>query len=121
MNIVRIGTAPSYEAPGHFNMSMVRLQGREAGPGDLVWLGLSRIAPGGGTTLDASDLEKHYVVIEGEVTISNGNETVTLGHLDSCRIAPGEGRQLSNLGTADAAILLVMQLPESERAKARPA
>lgn len=115
MNVVRIADAPSYEAPGHFEMSMARLQGREAGPADLLWLGLSRIAPGGGTTLDASGLEKFYVVVAGEVTISNGPDTVTLGPLDSCRIAPGEGRRLENRTDREAAILLAMPLPDSER------
>ena len=120
MNVVRIGDAPAYEAPGHSKMSMVRLQGHEAGPADVMWIGLSRIAPGGGTTLDASAVEKHYVVIEGEVTISNGAETVTLGPRDSCRIAPGEGRQLSNRSDAEATILLAMPLPHAEPSKPQP-
>ena len=58
MNVVRIEAAPPYEAPGHDRMRMARLQGREAGPADTMWLGLSRIAPGGGTTLDAAAVEK---------------------------------------------------------------
>jgi uncharacterized cupin superfamily protein len=115
MNVVRIADAPPYNAPGHFDMAMARLQGREAGPSDLIWLGLSRLSPGGATTLDASGLEKFYVVLEGEVTISNGAETVTLRRWDSCRIAAGEGRQLSNASKAEAVILLAMPLPDTER------
>jgi quercetin dioxygenase-like cupin family protein len=110
MNIVRYGTAPLYQAPGHADMVMRRLQGREAGPADQLWLGLSEIAPGGGTTLDASDIEKHYVVIAGEVSVSNGAEEVVLRALDSCRIAPGEARQLSNRTDRPASILLAMPL-----------
>jgi mannose-6-phosphate isomerase-like protein (cupin superfamily) len=115
MNVVRIVDAPAYNAPGHFDMAMARLQGREAGPADLIWLGLSRLSPGGGTTLDASGLEKFYVVLEGEITISNGSEAVTLGRWDSCRIAAGESRQLSNKSNAEAVVLLAMPLPEGER------
>lgn len=110
MHIVRFEAAPGYEAPGHSDMRMLRLQGREAGPSDSLWLGVSHILPGGGTALDASGLEKMYVVLEGEVTISNGIETVTLGQWDTCRIAPHEGRQLSNRSNRVATVLLAMPL-----------
>jgi quercetin dioxygenase-like cupin family protein len=116
MNVVRFDEAPPYDAPGHRDMRMVRLQGREAGPSDTLWLGLSEIAPGGGTTLDASPVEKMYVVLDGEVTISNGRETATLRPRDSCRIAPNEGRALRNDTDRPATILLAMPL-----APAKPA
>jgi quercetin dioxygenase-like cupin family protein len=115
MHIVHFETAPSYEAPGHNGMRMARLQGREAGPSDSLWLGLSRIEPGGGTTLDASDVEKMYVVLEGEVVISNGEERATLHPWDSCRIAPHEKRALSNRTDRPAAILLAMPLPNKSQ------
>ena len=110
MNVVRFREAPPYQAPGHTDMAMVRLQGREAGPSDTLWLGISTIAPGGGTTLDASPIEKMYVVLDGAVTISNGAEEATLGPRDSCRIAPNEGRALKNLTDQPATILLAMPL-----------
>jgi glyoxylate utilization-related uncharacterized protein len=89
---------------------MVRLQGREAGPADSIWLGVSTIEPGGGTTLDASGLEKMYVVLDGEVTVSNGYEEAVLRRWDSCRIAPNEGRSLRNKTDQPATILLAMPL-----------
>jgi mannose-6-phosphate isomerase-like protein (cupin superfamily) len=110
MNVVRLAAAPAYEAPGHDRMRMLRLQGREAGASDVLWLGLSHLLPGGGTTLDASPLEKMYVVLDGEVTISNGSEEVTLQAWDSCRIAPDEPRALSNRTNRPATILLAMPL-----------
>jgi hypothetical protein len=110
MNVVRLDAAPAYEAPGHNLMRMLRLQGREAGASDVLWLGLSHILPGGGTTLDASPLEKMYVVLDGEVTISNGTEEVTLRPWDSCRIAPDEPRALANRTNRPATILLAMPL-----------
>jgi mannose-6-phosphate isomerase-like protein (cupin superfamily) len=110
MNVVRLDAAPSYEAPGHDHMRMLRLQGREAGPSDVLWLGLSHLLPGGGTTLDASPIEKMYVVLDGEVTISNGTDEVTLRPWDSCRIAPDEPRSLSNRTNKPATILLAMPL-----------
>ena len=69
MNVTQLAKAPRYEAPGHFDMRMVRLQGREAGPSEQLWMGLSWLLPGGHTTLDASPIEKHYVVVEGELTV----------------------------------------------------
>jgi hypothetical protein len=110
MNIVRFEAAPPYAAPGHHDMHMRRLQGREAGPSDTLWLGVSEIAPGGGTTLDASPIEKMYVVLDGEVVISNGSEEAVLRRWDSCRIAPNEGRALKNNTTRSATILLAMPL-----------
>ena len=113
MHTVRFDEAPAYDAPGHALMKMVRLQGREAGPTDTVWLGVSTIAPGGGTTLDASGVEKIYVVLDGEVALSNGQDEAKLRRWDSCRIAPGEGRQLRNDTDREASILLIMPLPPS--------
>jgi quercetin dioxygenase-like cupin family protein len=110
MNVVRFDDAPPYEAPGHTDMRMVRLQGREAGPSDTLWLGISTLAPGGGTTLDASPIEKMYVVLDGAVTISNGAEEAILEPHDSCRIAPNERRALRNDTQNPAVILLAMPL-----------
>ena len=69
MNVTRLHTAPEYSAPNHFDMRCLRLQGREAGPAEQLWLGMSIIAPGGHTALEASPMEKHYVVLEGELTL----------------------------------------------------
>ena len=110
MNVVRFDDAPPYEAPGHTDMRMVRLQGREAGHSDTLWLGVSTLAPGGGTTLDASPFEKMYVVLDGAVTISNGEEEAVLQPRDSCRIAPNESRALKNDTDRTATILLAMPL-----------
>ena len=112
MHLVPFADAPPYEAPGHHDMTMRRLQGREAGPSDTVWIGMSVIEPGGGTTASASLTEKFYVVIEGVVKITathDGRTTsAVLRPLDSCRIAPGETRQLHNPGRQPAKVLLVM-------------
>lgn len=92
---------------------MSRLQGREAGPADTAWIGLSIVAPGGSTTLSASALEKFYVVLDGELEITgvlpDGTTQVeVLRALDSCRIAPAEARMLVNCGLKEARVLLVM-------------
>lgn len=113
MHLVRLDHAPTYDAPGHEGFAMRRLQGREAGPADTAWIGLSVVQPGGHTTLNASAQEKFYVVIDGELDVTGvlpdgSTRTETLRPLDSCRIAPGEGRQLLNRGAQVARVLLVM-------------
>lgn len=113
MHLVRYDAAPAYTAPGHDRMAMRRLQGREAGPADTLWIGVSEIAPGGGTTLAASPVEKFYVVLVGTLEVhaeggADGAATARLAPHDSVRIAPGEARRLHNPGTESCSVLLVM-------------
>jgi len=112
MNVTRVADAPAYIAPpDHHAMRCLRLQGHEAGPASALWLGLSHILPGGGITLGASPLEKHYVVLEGLVTVVTETGEATLGRWDSVRLAPGEARALENRTTLPATIMLAMPLP----------
>ena len=120
MNITRFDQAPQYKAPNHFDMHMLRLQGHEAGPSTALWLGVSQLLPGGHTTLDGSPVEKHYVVLEGELTLVselNGvqTEAVLLRH-DSACFAPGEKRQLVNRSNRPAMVLLAMPYPPAASA-----
>lgn len=110
MQVTRYSIAKSYEAPEHFDMRCLRLQGHEATETDTIWIGLSHLLPGGHTSLKASANEKIYIVVGGEVTIETESEAVTLGFLDSCRLAPGEARALSNRTNAPASVLLAMPI-----------
>ena len=115
MNITRFDQAPHYSAPNHFDMRCLRLQGHEAGPSKTLWLGMSQILPGGHTSLDASPLEKHYVVMEGELTIvtdfdGHQAETILRAH-DSVCFEPGERRQLVNRSNRPVSVLLAMPYP----------
>ena len=67
--------------------------------------------PGGSIERGASPLEKHYVVLSGEVTIVTDDGEAALGPWDSVRLAPGEARALENRSDAPAAVLLAMPLP----------
>ena len=64
MHVTRFSEAPHYEAPNHFDMRCLRLQGKEAGPSTQMWMGMSQILPGGHTGLDGSPMEKLYLVLE---------------------------------------------------------
>lgn len=110
MNLTRLAAARIYDPPNHVDMRCLRLQGHEAGPSNALWLGLSHLLPGGHTSLEASGVEKHYVVLDGAVTVITDNGAVTLGVWDSCRLAPGEMRRLENRTNRPASILLAMPL-----------
>jgi len=110
VNVTRLAAAPTYDPPNHTDMRCLRLQGHEAGPAEALWLGLSHILPGGHTSLDASGVEKHYVVLDGAVTVVTEDGEATLEAWDSCRLAPGEKRRLENRTNRPASILLAMPL-----------
>jgi len=116
MKVTRLADAPAYFPPNHEAMRCLRLQGQEAGQTDLIWLGMSHILPGGGTTLDGSPDEKFYVVLEGTLTIRMEDGEVTLEKWDSCRIAPNEKRALENRTNKPVTVLLAMPLPAAARA-----
>ena len=109
MEITRIEDACGYEAPGHFDMRGLRLQGFDASSARFAWTGLSHFLPGGGAAMDTSPLEKIYVVIAGEVTITLGSgEKHALSALDSCFIPGGEERAISNESNHVASMLVIM-------------
>jgi quercetin dioxygenase-like cupin family protein len=109
MQITRIADAKRYDAPKHFDMRSLRLQGLEAGPCDFGWVGLSHFLPGGGAQLDAGALGKVYVVVQGELTITLGSgERHVLFQHDSCFIAAGEARAICNETNAVTSMLVFM-------------
>ncbi|WP_028748320.1 cupin domain-containing protein [Rhizobium mesoamericanum] len=108
MQVTRYNEARPYEAAEHYDMQCLRLQGKEATKTDTIWIGLSHLLPGARTSLKDAGVEKIYVVISGEVTIETTTDSVALGPLDSCRLAPGESRALFNRSGAPATILLAM-------------
>jgi quercetin dioxygenase-like cupin family protein len=114
MEVTRLADAQPYEAPKHFDMRGLRLQGFDASGAEAFWVGLSNFLPGGGAEMDATPLEKVYVVIDGEVTIATEDGETTLGPLDSCRLAPGEARSVENKSNLPALMLVVMPYPPKD-------
>jgi quercetin dioxygenase-like cupin family protein len=115
MEVTRLNDARPYEAPKHFDMRGLRLQGFDASSAESFWVGLSHFLPGGGAEMDATPIEKVYVVVDGEVTVTTETGDTTLGPLDSCRLAPGEPRSISNRTNRPASMLVVMPYPEGAR------
>lgn len=111
MKVTRFNEAPAYVAPHHFDMRSLRLQGFELGGPQTFWTGLSHFLPGGGAGPDASPLEKVYVVLAGELTVTVDGQDTVLSPMDSCCIPGGEVRAVKNHGNAIATMLVVMPYP----------
>lgn len=109
MKKVELKDVRSYQAPGHFDMTALKLHGREETGVRAFWVGLSYFLPGGGAGYDASPAEKVYFVLEGEVTVrGEKGEEVTLGPWDSLYIGANEGREIVNKGKRPASMLVIV-------------
>ncbi|WP_108839166.1 cupin domain-containing protein [Tateyamaria sp. Alg231-49] len=115
MLVKRFDDATSYEAPNHWGVTGLRLQGFENGGPENQWIGFSQFLPGGGAGPDATPFEKVYVVIEGEMTVTiDGTDTV-LSAMDSCTIPPGEVRKIENRSNHICKMLVVIPYPVGGR------
>lgn len=112
MHVTRLTEAKPYDAPKHFNMTGLRLQGFEASPARSFWVGLSHFLPNGGAEASASPLERVYLVVCGNVTVITDEGETVLRPLDSCHLAPGEKRTIINRTNEPASMLVIMPYPE---------
>src|ERR1700744_4668227 len=96
MQVTKYNDAKRYEAANHFDVSALRLQGVEASKTSTFWVGVSHYLPGGKAEKSASDFERVYMVLDGEITVTTDTDTVTLGPMDSVHIAPKEVRTVVN-------------------------
>jgi len=113
MQITRLDDAGPYEAPGHYDVCALRLQGFERSDAQFAWTGLSYFLPNGGCEMSASPLEKIYVVLSGQlvITLDDGSREV-LNPLDSCYIPGDEMRAIRNESNTVATMLVVMPYSE---------
>lgn len=114
MQITRIEEAQPYEAPKHHDMRALRLHGFGASDSKHFWVGLSHFLPGGGADSDATPLEKVYVVLSGSVTVETDDGERDLGPLDSCYLAAGERRSVTNRHNEPASMLVIMPYPGAQ-------
>jgi glyoxylate utilization-related uncharacterized protein len=108
MEVVRLADAEPYEAPRHFGISTLRLQGAGTTAAERFTVGLSQLLPAGGAERGAAPVERVYVVLEGELFVSSGDEEARLGPLDSCFIPAGEEREIANRTKRTTSLLVVM-------------
>jgi mannose-6-phosphate isomerase-like protein (cupin superfamily) len=111
MLVKRFENAETYDAPNHWGVTGLRLQGFEEHGPKNQWIGFSQFLPGGGAGPDSTPFEKVYVVLEGEMTVTvNGTDTV-LCAMDSCTIAPNEVRKIENRSNHVCKMLVVLPYP----------
>ena len=108
MQVTKFKDAKRYEAANHVDVSALRLQGGEASKTGAFWCGLSHYLPGGRAERGASDYERVYIVLDGEVTVTTDQGAIVLGAMDSVHIAPKEIRVVENRGNAVATMLVIV-------------
>jgi mannose-6-phosphate isomerase-like protein (cupin superfamily) len=114
MKKVELKDVKPYAAAGHFNMSALKLHGKEETGSTKYWMGLSHFLPQGGAEFGATPTEKVYFVLAGEVTVIDGNNQKTvLKAWDSIYIGANEGRSIINETNLPASMLVVMNYPEA--------
>ena len=110
MKKVSLSEVKPYAAARHFNMSAMRLQGKEETGIQKFWVGVSYFLPGGGAEWAYEDNpnEKVYVVLDGEITVKNRQEEVTLRPMDSLYLGPNEGRSILNKTNKPVTMMVVI-------------
>jgi len=110
MKKVSLSQVKPYAAARHFNMTAMRLQGKEETGIQKFWVGLSYFLPGGGAewAYEDNQNEKVYLVLDGEMTVKNKKEEVTLKPLDSLYLEPNEGREIINKTNKPVTMLVII-------------
>ena len=112
MKKIELKDAVQYEAPGHFDVSTMRLHGKEESGASKFMMGLSHFLPAGGCEMGASPTEKIYLVLKGEITVKTQTEEYVLGSMDSIFIGPDEERAIINNTNNPVSMLVVMNYPD---------
>jgi len=106
----RLEELTTYDAPGHFEMTAMRVHGKEETGAEKFWVGHSVFLPGGGAEWGGEDspVEKFYYVLEGEMTVTDKDgKDYVLGPDESITLYPNEGRSLVNKTNRPARMLVI--------------
>jgi mannose-6-phosphate isomerase-like protein (cupin superfamily) len=115
MIVTRFADAKTYDAPNHWDVTGLRLQGFADGGPENQWVGFSQFLPGGGAGPDSTPFEKVYVVLEGEMTVETDGVETVLSAMDSCTIPAGQIRRIENKTNHICKMLVVMPYPNGKR------
>ncbi len=108
MEVTRLADALPYEAPKHHGIAALRLHGGGQTNAERMLVGMSHFLPGGGADESASEAERVYVVLEGQITVTTEDGPVVLGPMDSCLLPPGETRSVHNATNRPASMLVIV-------------
>ena len=111
MIVRKLSEAKPYDAPNHREYKSLRVFGAEMGGSQTLIFGISHFLPGGGAGPDASQPEKIYYVLAGELTVIAGGKETVVKQGDSCYIGPNESREIVNRGNDVVTMLVAMSAP----------
>lgn len=114
MKLKRFADAETYDAPNHWGVTGLRLQGFEEGGPENQWIGFSQFLPGGGAGPDSTPFEKVYVVLEGMMTVEVDGVETALSVMDSCTIPADEIRRIENKTNHICKMLVVIPYPDGK-------
>ncbi len=108
MFVTKAADAVEYQAPGHHNIQMHRIQGMDVTPLNSVWSAKLTIEPDGFVESKASPAAKLYIVNSGEIEFTGGDQTVLIKKGDSVFVNPNELRSFRSIGSEIAVLYLIM-------------
>ena len=110
MKKVSLEDVQPYAAPGHFDMTAMRLCGKEETGARKFWVGMSHFLPGGGAEWAYEDNpnEKFYWVLSGKLIVKTKTETYTIGPNEGIFMGPNEGREIINETNMPVTMLVVI-------------
>ena len=112
MELVRFADAPGYTAPNHEDVRARRLQGGAASSAAFVLVGHSEFPAGAVVPMEAAEIDRIYVVVEGSLTVEQQDGVRNkLEMLDSILVPAGEARAVVNDSGAPAAIIVITPPP----------
>ena len=108
MYLTRAKEAVQYDAPGHHQMQMHRIQGKDVSPLNSVWSARLTLESGGFVEPTASPAAKLYIVDSGEVEFTGGEHTELIKKGDSVFVLPNETRSFKEAKGQTAVMYLIM-------------
>ena len=112
MKVTRVSEAKEYPTTGHYDMRCLRMHGVDTSDCRDFTLGVSHFLPGGRTDYLAAGVELIYIVIEGELTLTVGDDVYTLGKYDSVHFNIGDEKAIENKTNMPASMLVVAGMPK---------
>ncbi len=110
MKKITLNDVKPYAAPGHFNMTAMRLCGKEETGAQKFWVGMSHFLPGGGAVWAYEDNpnDKFYWVLSGTLTVKTKTEIWQIGPNEGIFMGANEGREIINETNMPVSMLVVI-------------
>jgi quercetin dioxygenase-like cupin family protein len=115
VHFTRWNDAQTYAPPHHSGVTARRHQARQVGGGSPAFVSTSTFTPASSAEPTPTNYDTIYLMLDGELELSVGGRTETLGKGDSVFLPAGTVRSLCNHADKDAR-LVVVAVPPAEAA-----